>query len=185
MMTTSSSSWPMAGRRGARNGGTDRYRGSPGSVAAPAGSAEGPDEVRPWQAGTGRAASRPRRTDGRFSRRGDDSTTGVRRASETRGQRSEPPDAAPLATGPRNVPELATELGLPDDSAPRLLTALCALARERLPDSGRYANGCDASLTRRAGAESDASTRRGAPRRRGHRASLRSAPNEAPGDPLL
>jgi hypothetical protein len=50
-----------------------------------------------------------------------------------------------LATGPRTVPELAAVLGLPEDSAPRLLTALCALARARLPDSGRYANGSEAA----------------------------------------
>jgi DNA-binding IclR family transcriptional regulator len=51
-----------------------------------------------------------------------------------------------LATGPRTVPELAAELGLPEDPALRLLTALCALGiLERHSDSGRYANGPEAA----------------------------------------
>jgi acetylserotonin N-methyltransferase len=50
-----------------------------------------------------------------------------------------------LAAGPRTAPEVAAAVGLPGDSALRLLTALCALGiLERRPD-GRLANGPEAA----------------------------------------
>ena len=50
-----------------------------------------------------------------------------------------------LDEAPRTAAEIAAEAGLPEDSAERLLTALCALnIIERGPD-GRYVNGSEAS----------------------------------------